>query len=584
MKKLFAIILSLSLIIGPVPVARASGGGAGGIAKQILGIANGIVGSAVITKCKLASTQASILVYMAGSLVFVAAEIAGGKKKNQDSANQAQSLDQMKAGMKEGGDYQMAAIDAQIKNEKSNLEFIEKRRKWMMATKAIYAAATALAVLEIWWSFPPPAGIAKPFEGACAPDPSHKPIVSTIAMAYSSLMASGGNLKGMAMGMGMQMAVKWVLKEFFPKVTIGAEIADKAVGILSTAPGRIAFFAAATALVMMIDSELAKEEKDTKKKIADLEKVKESFKLASQTDNELAEGSSNNNAAAGNNKTETSDPNDPSKKTYEIKDLAKGTELQKQCFAKIDGAMHYSAEACKSSFKLTRPKFQMNMDLPTLKTVSNLATDMGQSVSDGDMGKADLAAGELASMAGRMDAVKDGLMKKLNDQLKAQGKKPIDVNGELNRQVTALNDALNKQNPGSGNYSLASMGDMGSMDLKGSEASLAAVDPKAGDVTAVPDAKAPDATGVEVPSATSDVGAISEDALGVANAEEALGVLGAQKLEDNMANFESAEGDISKDSDVSLFKQVSNRYFLNYTKIFQRKEINPPLAEPAPSN
>lgn len=561
-------------------MAQASGG-TGGMAKQILGIANGIVGASVITKCKLASTQASILAYMAGSLVFVAAEVAGGKKRNKDSANQAQSLDQMKAGMKEGGDFQMAAIDAQIKNEKSNLEFIEKRRKWMMATKAIYAAATTLAVLEIWWSFPPPAGIAKPFEGACTPDPSHKPIVTVIAMAYSSLMAAGGDLKGMAMGMGMQMAIKWVMKEFLPKVTIGAEIADKAVGILSTAPGRITFFAAATALVMMIDSELAKEEKDTKKKIADLEKVKESFKLASQTDNEVTEGSGNN--AATGDKTETSDPNDPSKKTYEIKGLAKGTELQKQCFAKIDGAMHYSAEACKSSFKLTRPKFEMNMDLPTLKTVANLATDMGQSVSDGDMGKADLAAGELANMAGRMDAVKDGLMKKLNDQLKAQGKKPIDVNGELNRQVTALNDALNKQKPGSGNYSMASLGDMGSMDLKGSEASLAAVDPKAGEVT-VPDAKAPDATAVEVPSAASDVGAISEDALGVANAEEALGVLGAKKLEDNVANFESAEGDISKDSDVSLFKQVSNRYFLNYTKIFQRKEINPPLAEPAPSN
>ena len=36
MKKLFATLLSLSLILGPMPAAHASGGG---IAKQILGIA-----------------------------------------------------------------------------------------------------------------------------------------------------------------------------------------------------------------------------------------------------------------------------------------------------------------------------------------------------------------------------------------------------------------------------------------------------------------------------------------------------------------------------------------------------------------
>jgi hypothetical protein len=54
-------------------------------------------------------------------------------------------------------------------------------------------------------------------------------------------------------------------------------------------------------------------------------------------------------------------------------------------------------------------------------------------------------------------------------------------------------------------------------------------------------------------------------------------------LDESLNDFESTESDISKDPEVSIFKQVSNRYFLNYTKIFQRKEINPPLAEPAPA-
>lgn len=581
MNKLFAVILSFSLIIGPVPAAHA---GAGGIAKQILGIGNGIVGAAVITKCKLGTSQPSVLIYMAGSIVFVAAEIAGAKKKSKDVEKQSQSLDEMKAQMKEGGDYQMAAIEERIKDEKSTLEFIQKRRKWMMATKAIYAAATAMAVIEIWWQMPVPVGINKPWNAACTTDPSHMPLVTAVGMAYGALMSSGGSIKGMAIGVALQLAIK----EFLPKVTIGAQIADAAIAILETAPGRIAFFAAATALVMLIDAELAKEEKESKKRLADLEKVRDSFKQTSQTDNTvLAEGSSTNNAG-NTDKVEGSDPNDPSKKKYELSSLAKGNEIKKQCFSRgSDGSMSYSESGCKNSFKLTRPKFEANMQLPTLKAVSNLATDMGQAVSDGDTAKADVAAGELGNMAGRIDAIKDGLMKKLNDQLKAEGKKPIDVNGELKRQVTALNTALNKQSPGSGNYDVASLGDTGSSDMNGSDSALAAVDPNAGDMGSM------DIKGVEAPKEIAlpetttpggDLSSITEDSLGVANAEEALGILGSKKIEETVANFKGAEGDISRESDVSIFKQVSNRYFLNYTKIFQRKEVNPPMQAPAPSN
>ncbi|WP_408095380.1 hypothetical protein ACJVC5_10075 [Peredibacter sp. HCB2-198] len=578
MKKLFAVILSLSLIIAPVPVAHA---GAGGIAKQILGIANGVVGAAVITKCKLASTQPSILIYMAGSIVFVAAEVAGGKKKTKDVESQAQSLDQLKANMKEGGDYQMAAIEERIKDEKSTLSFIQKRRKWMMATKAIYAAATAMAALEIVMQSPP---IFKSWEAACMPDQSHMPMVSAIGLAYGAAMSSGGTLKGFA----ISAALGFVVKEVLSRVGIGAEIADKAISILSTAPGRIAFFAAATALVMMIDSELAKEESESKKRLADLEKVRDAFKAASQTTTQLAEGSSTDNAAGANaNGTDGTDGTDPTKKTYEINKLAQGTEVKKQCFSRgSDGAMSYSENGCKNSIKLVRPKFEANMNLPTLKSVSNLATDMGQAVADGDMGKADLAAGELASMASRMDAVKDSLMKKINDQMKKEGKKPIDVNAELQRQVTALNDAINKQTPGAGNYTVAGLGDMSSASKGSGEASVSPVDTAASDLNGEV-AKAAEAPAQEVTPIGSEASALSsitEDSLGVANAEEALGILGAKKAESNEMNFTTAQGDISGESESSIFKQVSNRYFLNYNKFFQRKEINPPMAAPAPAN
>lgn len=552
----------------------------GGMAKQVLGIANGVVGAAVITKCKMASMQPSLMIYMAGSIVFVAAEVAGGKKKTKDVESQAQSLDQLKANMKEGGDYQMAAIEERIKDEKSTLEFIQKRRKWMMATKAIYAAATAMAILEIWWQMPFPVGINKDWSGACAPDPSHTPLVMAIAMAYGAAMSSGGTLKGFAISAALGVAVQAILTY----VGMGAEIADKAIMILDTAPGRVAFFAAATALVMMIDSELAKEESESKKRLADLEKVRDAFKANSQATNQLAEGSSTNNAAGANG--EGSDPTDPSKKPYEISKLAQGTEAKKQCFSRgSDGSMSYSESGCKNSIKLVRPKFEANMDLPTLKSVSNLATDMGQAVANGDMGKADLAAGELANMAGRMDAVKDGLMKKLNDQMKKDGKKPIDINGELQRQVTALNNAINKQNPGAGNLTVAGLGDTSGSSSKG-EAEVSPVNTTANtDLSEM--AKGAEAPAQEVTPVGADasgLGSITEDSLGIANAEEALGVLGMKKVEGEELNFTTAKGDISAESESSIFKQVSNRYFLNYNRFFQRKEVNPPLAAPAPSN
>ena len=37
-------------------------------------------------------------------------------------------------------------------------------------------------------------------------------------------------------------------------------------------------------------------------------------------------------------------------------------------------------------------------------------------------------------------------------------------------------------------------------------------------------------------------------------------------------DFETAEQDFSKQKDVSIFEQLSHRYFLNYSKVFERKK------------
>src|SRR5690606_11402420 len=67
-------------------------------------------------------------------------------------------------------------------------------------------------------------------------------------------------------------------------------------------------------------------------------------------------------------------------------------------------------------------------------------------------------AAKMAAMAGRIEAVKDSMMKKLNDQLVAEGKKPISIEDTLSTQLSAFNKELNKQKPGSGNFTMDDLG------------------------------------------------------------------------------------------------------------------------------
>ena len=61
---------------------------------------------------------------------------------------------------------------------------------------------------------------------------------------------------------------------------------------------------------------------------------------------------------------------------------------------------------------------------------------------------------------------------------------------------------------------------------------------------------------------------------GTLSAEE-LAKKNGKSMDQALNEFESSESDISKRSETSLFKQLSNRYLLNYNKIFERKKEDP---------
>lgn len=560
MKKLFAVILSLSLIIGPVPTAQA---GTGAYAQQILGIANGIMGSNIITKCKLASMQPSLMAYMAGSLVYIFAEIAGGKEQKKNQSSSADSLNSLQQNMAQGGDFQKGVIKAQLNDQKKTLKHIKNRKKWLMAVKVIYGIATILALVEFWRSLPPPAGAGVTDQAACTPNPaSDKFLTVALGYAYTGLQGyAGGGIMGSAMAIGSSMVAKKV-GEFLFKTEVGAQAADAGVPILGSALGRVGFFAAGTILVQLIDSDLSKEKRDSEDRIAQLEKVLDEMDKLGNDNTEIAEGDIG---------SEGEDSNDPSSKTYALKALPKGQVASKSCFSSSSAGVNYSEAGCKNSIKFSKPKIDANLNLPTLTAGVNAAHDLGQAISDGDMAKADVAAGNLAAMAGRIDAIKDQMMKKTNDKLVAEGKKPVDVNAELQRQVDNLNSALNKASVGSGNMSLA----------KADEANVSSDSGKTdGEVQEIQTAS----TKETVTTPANDGLSFNEDDL-LGAATDAAGEEKLATLSESLNNFESNESDIQKDPAVSIFKQVSNRYFLNYTKLFEkRKRAEPPMAEASPTN
>jgi len=565
MKKLFSIILSFSLVVLPVSTARAT---TPQYAQQILGMANGIMGSSILIKCSLGATQPSLLVYMAGGVVYIVSELTTGKKKTQDLETNAKKLDELKATMKEGGDYQKASVEMQLADAKSNLDYLQKRRKWLLALKAIYATATGLAALEMILKAPP---IFKPDIGACTSKPEADMAATTlIASAYGAVSTSG-SLGGMAVGM----AAGYAVQKLLPNLIDGTKIADKSVGLLNTSQGRMAFFGFTTLLTGLIEKDLKEQESEIKSRIETIEKLKKQF---DQADNSIAEGASTPTpGTAAMPGSATADPS----KTYGLAALPKGSEAVAQnCLSQgTDGKVSYSIEACTNPVKIPRTMFTPNFQIPTLQSGATTTADLAQALASGNGAKADVEAAKLAAMAGNLEKVKDDLIKKVNDQLKAEGKAPIDVSGELNRQVASMSNALGGGNSSGTNSSGQVASAAGT--AKVSETKKEIVNPSSVDgADKINGSQVAPATAIDLSSIEAGASGSENVDDGMNNGKDASANTKLASLEDSLGQYEDNQSDIAKDEGVSIFKQVSNRYLLNYDKIFKKKGITPPLASP----
>lgn len=535
--------MSLSLILSPVSHVSAAEGekSVGGYMNQVLGIGTGIIGTSILLDCKLGSKTPSILLFFGGALVYIASEIMGAKSQNAFLKASTEEVDNLVKNSVQGGDAQKGIIEAKLKEEEKKLEFVNKRKTWMMAITAIFFAATAMAVVEHFkideWT-----------SASCAPFGPSLPInklqIASIGAAFS--FASGASGGGMISGL---------IAAITAAVIVYKGTLVPSMNIPTT---RIVSFGVASALSTGIILSLSGEAKKIEENISKLKSLLGQFKQNTKVDGpQLADGSL---PPASNQDSDR--PNiDPA--NYAVTALPNGIAVANHCWSNsANGGMDFS-ENCKNPAILPRPNFNADLNLPSLTSVGNAAGDFAQAVADGNNAQADVLAGSLAANAGRMKQLKDNLLKQMNDKLKAEGKKPIDFDGEVKKQIADMGAAVNNHLAGKGIPQISGGGAaaLGS-DLKADQSQAST-----GEVVT-----SKSQGGESQPKALNlNEGSLTEEV----PAQSSVAII-SQGLED----FETSESDISKRPEESIFKQLSTRYLLNYTKFFEKKKIEEAKASP----
>jgi hypothetical protein len=637
MKKLIAFILSLNLIITPVVFAQEVGenpgydgqsqiktGGYDFYAKQILAASTSIIGANIISQCSFGIKVPSIATYMAGSLVYIASELLGAKAQNDHHKQKLSDLKRVAEDKPvKGGEVQKAILIQSKKDQEASLDYIKKKKLWTIAVTAIYAAAMGLAISEELTGHTSGAtagtascaataaalsagctmGYAACYAGhiaACTGLMSSGALAAEAAFASPTALATGTSTcagtatyaGGCSSYLTSYMAIGYanctpmstngllnmiMVKALVAAYTMGAtKDTSKAVNYTTMITQLLTLlvpsleklvmpaynfpiprsitFGASMALAGVVSGGLIQRQNIVEKNISDLDKMITNFKLNTDDPNGVGEGDAN---APG-----LSNPYDPGSKKYEIKALHKVAPV-KNCVSNNGRAIDVSSNACKSPIKINRPKFDFAGGIKTLNDAGTLAADMANAVTSGDTDRANVIAGQLGNMAAKIKEVNEKLQAAYNEKQKADKKPAVDFGKSIKEKVASMENDLSKMASSQG-INMASLGPaMNSEDFKKDELNASETEV----VAAVPVPEMPIA----------DINLSGMDATSSEEFSDSSQTVAT--LSDSLNEFETTESDIAKDPGVSIFRQVSNRYLLNYTKIFNRKEIAPPMQE-----
>lgn len=543
MKKLFAFLIAFHLMVIPMK-AHAIGG-----MSQITGIAVASVGVTLALSCKI--TTPSMLLYMAGAAAYLMGEMAEAQahKKKTDDANK--EADDLKNSGIRGGELQKASIEAQLKQKEEDLKLAKKRQTYATAATVAFIAAAAVSSVEFLPFIPIPVCMSLG-PGSVAAMAAGAGIVG----AYSYI--GGGNLKGALLGaVGGVIAVQqFAVDAFNNNVTRSVAMGAAA-----------ALVALAAADAGSAAGKLAGEIEGLKKVLAQL-KAETDGKGPNTEDTTAgasggATGGTDFVASGGASSGVTSGAGNGSPIT-KLPNVTQTNTSTKNCLS----ANQVIGTDCSNPMKFTAPNLSGLGNGPELQQVANQSAQFGNAAASGDAGKADVAAASLASQASRMNEILKKNRDASNKKLIAEGKKPVDY-------AKAEQDLLKSMQSGYAKETAAKQSQLAAFGLD----KMNGLDPAKADasgqnilgasteaVAAVPTSKGDAAAAV--PELPTDPNAnAAADASKNKNAESATDALGK-----NLDQYESTENDISKNSDESLWKQVSNRYLLNFDRIFERKK------------
>jgi hypothetical protein len=641
MKKIFAIIMSFQLILMPVALAEQAATGNDAYAKtgngssggydfyinQVLMVGTSTIGSTIISQCPGAIKIPSMIGFIAGSLTHFASELLGAKEKNDRNKKNIKDLEVIAEQFKKEGDSEQLEIYKRYyQEEKDNLEFLRNRKSWMIAVTAIYTASAGLAIAEEVYSHA--AGVTAGTASCATVSAAYAAVsaaacyvgyaacyaaayaghlaaceanMSAGALASEGAFASDASLAtGTAACTGLYIAPCNAYHQSYMALAHGycvrstglqemglAALIPLAYGLVGSMAGsktgeigkygtmltsalamivpafsaaiipaynypipRSITFGASAVLAGIVTSGLMKREEIAKSNLNKLDIIINDFKLTS-----VSEGDGLALDLPGTEESDTTN----TKKKNELKKL--NIVKKKECLSNSNGKWDHSSSACARPIKLAKTNFG-KFNLPGINKVGNLAQDLADAMVTGDTGQAGTIAGEIGSYAARVKAETEALQNQYND-IQRKNKKPTkDFQGSIQAQVASMQASLNKSQ-GAGKMDLASGASLSGDEVKEkTEESVATV---------------PLPPTVEIP--------VTDTLGGIGGTEEvATEPTTAASAEQSLNDFESSEQDVSKKQEVSIFKQLSNRYILNYTKIFDRKKTPEAVPEEPKKN
>lgn len=539
--------------------------------------------------------------------------------------------------LKKGDSSQLESLKSLLKEEQDTQKFLSNRKKWMIAVDAIYVGAAGMAALEalqrkaLLASVGGPAceapatgfaaaacaasaaagpgafascmAIKKPMfhltcvaaaekawaQAVASPKQSIAresgtaycagPYAASCLVTYNAMLAATyGNCKPAPIDGGAKM-VSWpmalnIAYGFGSSLTTrdggkvtqyGAQMLNllmiavpKASGLVEQTYNfptpRIITFGALSGIAIGITTGLGNRERISGDNIQLLTKAINQFKVDTDGANAgLGLDEEKDLPEVGGAPSPANDPKtDPkTKRKYTVKAIE--VTAPKNCLSDTGGKWEVSSQACASPIKISKPDVN-NISIPVLKSLATLGTDMAQALANGDEAKATSISAEIGTMAAKVKAETAKLQAEFNKSLKADKQVPIDFDKKISEQVAAIQAQIG-QGQVAGTTNDSSTG----ASAKPTETAPADGTP----VTNVLAQPSIDPSDKEV--------TVGLDASEEAPAEDTVTSVG--RSAQNLNDFEAAEEDISRKSESSLFKQVSGRYILNYSKIFPKKTL-----------